>query len=278
VRNAGIRWRRGGSSLLVTTHALTDATAGDLRAALAFAERSLAVRDVAAVENDLLAGLAELVGADAATLHETDVRVPRQLSVGWPPGRLTVGLADSFRHVLHTHPFVPLHARARPGALPRQPYRISDFVSQRQWRATPVAREALPDAGDQLGAMIGSRNGALLNVVLTRPGRTFHDRERDRLALVLRHVGSAVRRAHPRRAVALQTAPEAAWVPIVPAHDAEVLSAREREVLRLVAEGLTDAQVARRLRLSPRTVSKHLQRSYARLGVPNRAAAVALLR
>jgi hypothetical protein len=32
------------------------------------------------------------------------------------------------------------------------------------------------------------------------------------------------------------------------------------------------------LRLSPRTVSKHLQRSYARLGVPNRAAAVALLR
>jgi len=94
---------------------------------------------------------------------------------------------------------------------------------------------------------------------------------------VLRHVAAAVQRARPRRSLALQSAPEAAWVPIAPAGGAGALSARELEVLRLVAEGLTDAQVATRLRLSPRTVSKHLQRIYARFGVPNRAAAAALL-
>jgi DNA-binding CsgD family transcriptional regulator len=260
----------------------TDVSTADLRAAQAFAELSLTVRDVPALETDLLGALAELVAADAATLHETDVRTPRQLSVGWPPGRLTVGLAESFRPVLHTHPFVPLYARARPGVLARRPYRISDFLSQRQWRATPVARETLPDAADQLGAMLGTRDGAVRNVVLTRSARVFGDRERDRLALVLRHLAAAVQRSRPRRSLALQSAPEAAWVPIAPARDQprhpEVLSARELEVLRLVAGGLTDAQVAARLRLSPRTVSKHLQRSYARLGVPNRAAAVALLR
>jgi predicted ATPase/DNA-binding CsgD family transcriptional regulator len=51
------------------------------------------------------------------------------------------------------------------------------------------------------------------------------------------------------------------------------LSKRELEVLRLVAEGLTDAQVAQELYLSPRTVGWHLRSIYRKLGVPSRAAA-----
>jgi DNA-binding CsgD family transcriptional regulator len=51
------------------------------------------------------------------------------------------------------------------------------------------------------------------------------------------------------------------------------LSAREVEVLRLVARGLTDAQVAERLYLSPRTVSTHLRAIYGKRGVDNRTAA-----
>ena len=51
------------------------------------------------------------------------------------------------------------------------------------------------------------------------------------------------------------------------------LSDREVEVLRLVAEGLTDGQVARELHISPRTVGRHLGSIYKKLGVPSRAAA-----
>jgi predicted ATPase/DNA-binding CsgD family transcriptional regulator len=51
------------------------------------------------------------------------------------------------------------------------------------------------------------------------------------------------------------------------------LSERELEVLRLVAEGLTDAQVAEKLYLSPRTVGWHLRSVYRKLGVPSRTAA-----
>jgi DNA-binding CsgD family transcriptional regulator len=51
------------------------------------------------------------------------------------------------------------------------------------------------------------------------------------------------------------------------------LTAREVEVLRLVAEGLTDAQVAERLYLSPRTVGRHLASIYDKLGVATRLAA-----
>jgi len=53
------------------------------------------------------------------------------------------------------------------------------------------------------------------------------------------------------------------------------LTARELEVLRLVAEGLTDAEIAARLVLSRHTVHRHLQNVYARLGCGSRAAAVA---
>jgi predicted ATPase/DNA-binding CsgD family transcriptional regulator len=52
------------------------------------------------------------------------------------------------------------------------------------------------------------------------------------------------------------------------------LSAREAEVLRLVAEGLTDGQVAEKLYISPRTVGVHLRSIYRKLAVPSRAAAV----
>ena len=52
------------------------------------------------------------------------------------------------------------------------------------------------------------------------------------------------------------------------------LSPREREVLALVAEGATDVGVGSQLGLSARTVQKHLEHIYERLGVTNRTAAV----
>ena len=53
----------------------------------------------------------------------------------------------------------------------------------------------------------------------------------------------------------------------------EGLTAREAEVLRLVADGLTDAEVAERLVLSVRTVHAHLRAVYRKLGVSSRSAA-----
>jgi two-component system nitrate/nitrite response regulator NarL len=53
------------------------------------------------------------------------------------------------------------------------------------------------------------------------------------------------------------------------------LSPREREVLEFVSTGLSSPEVARRLNLSTTTVKTHLQRVYEKLGVGDRAAAVA---
>jgi predicted ATPase/DNA-binding CsgD family transcriptional regulator len=51
------------------------------------------------------------------------------------------------------------------------------------------------------------------------------------------------------------------------------LSAREAEVLRLVARGLTNTRVAKDLYISPRTVDRHLNSIYRKLGVSSRTAA-----
>lgn len=56
------------------------------------------------------------------------------------------------------------------------------------------------------------------------------------------------------------------------------LSAREREVLGLVAEGLSNREVARRLVLSEATVKTHLNHTFGKLGVDSRTAAVAAAR
>jgi DNA-binding NarL/FixJ family response regulator len=53
------------------------------------------------------------------------------------------------------------------------------------------------------------------------------------------------------------------------------LSARQREILMLVAEGYSDKGIALRLGVSDRTVESHLQRLYQRHGVHTRAALVA---
>lgn len=57
--------------------------------------------------------------------------------------------------------------------------------------------------------------------------------------------------------------------------DAGVLTAREREVLRLVATGRTNRDIASVLVISEHTVGRHLQNIFAKLGLSSRAAATA---
>jgi pimeloyl-ACP methyl ester carboxylesterase/DNA-binding CsgD family transcriptional regulator len=73
-------------------------------------------------------------------------------------------------------------------------------------------------------------------------------------------------------------APETAALPGAAAGAFARLSAREREVLDLIAQGLDNAQIAARLALSEKTVRNHITSIFAKLEVDNRARAIVLAR
>src|SRR5690606_28098429 len=57
----------------------------------------------------------------------------------------------------------------------------------------------------------------------------------------------------------------------------ESLTPAERRIVGFVAQGLSNAQIAQKLYISPRTVETHLSRCYAKLGVASRVALAMLV-
>ena len=62
------------------------------------------------------------------------------------------------------------------------------------------------------------------------------------------------------------------------ASESHGLSAREAEVMSLIADGQTNGQIAARLFLAEKTVKNHVRRIYSKLGVGSRPAAIAYWR
>lgn len=106
----------------------------------------------------------------------------------------------------------------------------------------------------------------LVSFVVHRHGADFSDRERQKLELLRPHLAFLYRQSC-RQLHGEALAQEAARQ--VPA-----LTRREADVLGWLACGKTDKDIAMLLDLSPRTVHKHLEHIYAKLGVETRTAAV----
>jgi DNA-binding NarL/FixJ family response regulator len=118
-------------------------------------------------------------------------------------------------------------------------------------------------------------------VVLT----SFSDRDRVNDALAAGAVGYQLKDCEPADLLAAVRAAAAGHVPLdprvarvlLPAADAgrpeDALSAREVQVLRLVAQGLANKQIGRALGITERTVKAHLGRVFRELGVPDRTSA-----
>ena len=116
-------------------------------------------------------------------------------------------------------------------------------------------------------------------MLLTRGGR--HDEAAALLAEALERYEQAgadawARRVRVRlRALGVRPGPRGSRRR--PAHGWESLTATERAVSRLVAEGLTNGAVAKRLYISPHTVNTHLRHVFAKLDVSNRVALAAVV-
>jgi DNA-binding CsgD family transcriptional regulator/tetratricopeptide (TPR) repeat protein len=149
--------------------------------------------------------------------------------------------------------------------------RRADLVGDRSvdaWRATY-------DACSRIGA------GIALPVRLGLVSALLTAGERDEARTMLPEVWQAARAmgAHGVEADALRLGRRHRLpLPDQPASPLDVLTAREREVLTVLATGATNAMIAERLFISKKTVSVHVTNVLAKLGVTNRGEAAALAR
>ena len=117
-------------------------------------------------------------------------------------------------------------------------------------------------------------------VVLT----SFSDRDRVNAALRSGAVGYQLKDGEPAELLAAVRSAAAGHAPLDPRvarallptvgeQSGDGLSPREREVLRLVAQGLANKQIGRALGISERTVKAHLGRVFRQIGVVDRTSA-----
>ena len=113
----------------------------------------------------------------------------------------------------------------------------------------------------QLSIPLQMPGAPLAGFVIARPGDDFTDQDRD-LARLLQPLLTAALRQHD----VLCTSPSVA--------DNAGLTNRELAVLSLLSTGRTAAAIARQLAIAPRTVHKHLQNIYRKLGASDRVTAL----
>jgi DNA-binding CsgD family transcriptional regulator len=143
--------------------------------------------------------------------------------------------------------------------------KITDFYSARQWHSTGMYTDnnrllgiehclmlCLPEAPPRTA---GPERHLRL-YFLRGPGPDFSERDRALLVLLRPHLHQAYLDAEQRR------------------HPVPRLTPRQNDLLRLLAAGHTNTQIARRLGISEGTVRTHLENIYGRLQVSSRTAAV----
>ena len=231
-------------------------SASTVRAVLATVEAADSAGSLIELPGLLLPELTNLVGADCALWTELDQ------SAGPLPGRIVCypgpWLDEEAAKALEKHAQdFPLTRHTRPGGDGR-PVRWSDLGSMRSLRNSGMYADVVRKTGiEQMLAMALKPGDLHVCISLNRAGADFTPAAVDLL--------TQLRPLLTRRVVRLAAERE----------DWAGLTTRQQQVLTLVADGLTDAAIGHRLGCSPKTVTKHLEHIYRRLGVSCRTAAIA---
>jgi DNA-binding CsgD family transcriptional regulator len=259
---------------------MTALTRRDLRTALDLAYDLADDEPSGALGGDVLGRLGAFVGCDVASCSVVDHRAGRLLSSATDdPGQNLLGVTG-FRSAARQH---PAFAAYRSGRIRRgTSVAISDVADAATFRRTSLYADYYRPRGtaDQLLCVVGV--GAWRGTILAfnRPRRGFAVRDRQVVDLLAPHVARALDRGHRRRARATATR-------VTARTDADLdralprlesLTRRERDVAREVADGATDREIAAGLGISHRTVQKHLEQAYRKLGLTNRTSLAAAVR
>jgi DNA-binding CsgD family transcriptional regulator len=247
-------------NMVVSSEAMPSLTRGDAERLLRF----VSVTGASQLHHqpftpDLLVELGRLVPADSITYLAEEVD-------GWVDATRP-GESDEERGIaVNELPSVaeivavcrsedPIAIRRLNGS--RETLMFSDFFTQRQLRRMSFHAEYLRfyDVNHRISFRVPADPHVV--VLFDRKSLAFEERDRLVLDLLQPHLGR-IYAGHVQRCRGVVGAR---------------LTARETEVLELVADGKTNGEIANALWVSPGTVRKHLENAFAKLGVHTRTAA-----
>jgi DNA-binding CsgD family transcriptional regulator len=212
----------------------------------------------------LLGRLKQLIAADGIGYQESDHAANCvTFFVETPEVSLAPSTYELLGSLIRHDPLRERLHRSEHGAV-----RLSDFLSVRAVEQNPFWAEALRSYGPyggpyHLRLWLKAPEGRGRMIGFVRPKRDFSARDRTLLELLRPHLSRLRVNAELRRLAVLE------------APDGLELTPRELEVVRWVARGKTNAEIAALLFISLGTVRRHMDNVFSKLGVHTRTAAVA---
>lgn len=235
-----------------------------LQRAVALVEELAELDDPARFAPLVLPGLAGLVGCDVLTYNEIGPWSGQTSYADYPAGALDPATQPKFAAHVHEHPLINHYRSTGDG----KPVKISDFLSKRRFHGLGLYAEffrGIPTE-HQIALSLAAPGSQVIGIALSRARRDFTETDRAVLSVLRAPLMAGLLRARSRQQArhALAMSAEGGLAD---------LTDREVQILQLVAVGRTNGAIAHELDISSRTVAKHLEHAYRKLGVTSRAAA-----
>lgn len=228
----------------------------DLRSVIAGARALEDIRDSAGFYAAILGLLDGLVHSDITSFNIVDLTAQTsQVPVIDPPEAYFESAEDLLGTYGHQNPLI---TAVRPDAI-----KFSDYMTRRELHRLDIydllyARISIEY---QMAFRVPAPDGKVFGFALSRLRPDYSERDR----AVINAFRPFVENAYARIVMPPQPLPAAVLG----------LTPRQGEVLRQLAVGRSNQQIAHAMQISERTVHKHLENIYRRLDVPSRSAAVA---
>ena len=231
--------------------------------------------EIEELRRGLLAALGRFLPSDYISLNDVHPDPARIVTIIEPEA--PAELLEVWSELAHENPLLRYYLRTLDG----RAHRFSDVVSARELHELALYRRLYAPMGVeyQMAFTLPAGPERVLAIALSRGGRDYSDRERE-----------FANRARPFLIQAyLNAIAFSARDPVSPPASrgedglsdllagllGEGLTRREGEVVRLVAVGRSNHHIAQQLGISHRTVGKHLEHSFRKLGVGDRSSAAA---
>jgi DNA-binding CsgD family transcriptional regulator len=231
----------------------------------------LGLLDLGEFRAGLLDALPRAVPADWVSLNEVGPDPQTTLALVEPPAPRR--LHDVFALHAHENPILRWYQETGDG----RAIRFSDVIAQKDLHALDLYRKLYREMNVeyQIAFTLPSTAERLLAIALSRGQDDFTDQERDLLNLARPHLIQGYRNALLYSSQR-DSGPRGTPTDQIQSLQALGLTTREAQVLRLASMGRSDRDIAPELQISYRTVQKHLQNCYRKLGVGDRSEAAGI--